>query len=87
MSIFTGEVGAGVTDREVRLARQRLGKRVARLLTPKKPSRGESVFEFSQIIASELLRVHRQNPIDVLEMEGILRVGTPILPSARIFPW
>jgi glycosyltransferase involved in cell wall biosynthesis len=69
VSIFTGEVGAGVTDREVRLARQRLGKRVARLLTPKKPSRGESVFEFSQIIASELLRVHRQNPIDVLEME------------------
>jgi glycosyltransferase involved in cell wall biosynthesis len=69
VSIFTGEVGAGVTDREVHLARYRLWKPIARLLTPKKPSRGEGVFEFSQLIASELLRVHRQNPIDVVEME------------------
>jgi len=69
VSIFTGELGAGVTDSEVHLARQRLWKPVARLLTPKKPSRGEGVFEFSQLIASELLRVHRQNPIDVVEME------------------
>ena len=69
VSIFTAELGAGVTDREVHLARKRLWKPVARLLSPKKPSRGEGVFEFSRIIASELLRVHRQNPIDVVEME------------------
>src|SRR5271156_3750725 len=58
VSIFTGELGAGVTDREVHLARQRLWMPVARLLTPKKSSVGEGVFEFSQFIASELLRVH-----------------------------
>jgi len=69
VSIFTGELGAGVTDREVHLARQRLWEPVARLLTLKKPSRGEGVFDFSQLIASGLLRVHRQNPIDVVEME------------------
>jgi glycosyltransferase involved in cell wall biosynthesis len=69
VSIFTGEVAAGVTDREVHLARHRLWKPVARLLSPKKPSRGEGVYEFSKLIASELLRVHRQNPIDVVEME------------------
>src|ERR1700728_3202030 len=54
VSIFTGELGAGDTDREVHLARQRLWKPVARLLAQKKPSRGEGVFEFSQLIASEL---------------------------------
>jgi glycosyltransferase involved in cell wall biosynthesis len=69
VSIFTGELGASVTDSEVHLARQHLWKSFARLLTLKKPSRGESVFEISQLIASELLRVHRQDPIDVVEME------------------
>jgi glycosyltransferase involved in cell wall biosynthesis len=69
VSIFTGEEGAGVSDRDVHLARHRLWKPVARLLTPKKPSRGEGVYEFSRLIASALLRVHRKNPIDVVEME------------------
>ena len=69
VSIFTIELGAGVTDREVHLARQRLLKPVARLLTRKNSVGGEGVFKFSRFIASELLRVHSQNPIDVLEME------------------
>ncbi len=84
VSIFTAEVGAGVSDREVHLARQRLWKPIARLVTPKKPSRGD---EFAQLIASELLRVHRQNPIDVVEMEESFgwhadiaqRTGIPVL--------
>ena len=87
VSIFTGEVGAGVTDREVHVARERLGKSIARLLTAKKPSPGGGVFEFSQLIASEMLRVHRQNPIDVVEMEESFgwsadvarRTGIPVL--------
>ena len=87
VSIFTGEVGAAVTDREVHLVRQRLWKSVALLLTPKKPSPGEGVYGFSRIIASELLRMHRQNPIDVVEMEESFgwsadvaqRTGIPVL--------
>ena len=40
VSIFTSEVGAGVTDRELHLARERLGRRVARLLTRAREERG-----------------------------------------------
>jgi glycosyltransferase involved in cell wall biosynthesis len=69
VSIFTGEVAAGVADPEVHLARKRLWKPVARLLTGKKPSPAEGVFGFSQLIAAEMLRVHRRSPIDVVEME------------------
>jgi glycosyltransferase involved in cell wall biosynthesis len=69
VSIFTSELGAGVADRDVHLARQHPWKTVARLLTPKKPSWEDGVFEFSQLMASKLLRVHRKNPIDVVEME------------------
>lgn len=69
VSIFTAELGEGVTDREVHLTRQSLWKPVARLLIPKKPSYGDGVFESSKLFASELLRVHRKNPIDVVEME------------------
>ena len=70
VSIFATELGAGVADREVHLVRQRLWKPASRLLTTlKKPSSGGGIFEFSKLIASELLRVHRQNPIDVVEME------------------
>ena len=69
VSIFTGELGGGVTDRGIHLARQRRWKRVAGLFSQKKPSRREGVFGFSQLIAAEVLRVHRQNPIDVVEME------------------
>jgi len=87
VSIFTGEVGAGATDREVHLVRQRLWEPTARLLTRKKPSPGGGVFEFSRLIATEILRVHRRIPIDVVEMEESFgwsatvaqRTGIPVL--------
>jgi|HubBroStandDraft_5_1064220.scaffolds.fasta_scaffold01622_5 glycosyltransferase involved in cell wall biosynthesis len=69
VSIFTGELGTDVTDSEVHLARRRLWKPVARLLTPKKRSPEEIVFGASGVIAAEMLRVHRRNQIDVIDME------------------
>lgn len=69
VSIFTAELGAGVTDPAVHLVRQRLWKPIARFLTPKRPSGAGGVSDFAELIASELLRVHRQDPIDVVEME------------------
>src|SRR5262249_15684610 len=87
VSIFTGELGAGVTDPAVHVAREHRWKPVARLLKPKKSSWEDGIFKFSQLMASKLLRVHRKNPIDVMEMEECVgwnadiaqRTGIPVV--------
>jgi glycosyltransferase involved in cell wall biosynthesis len=87
VSIITGEMGTGANDGKVHLARQRLWKPVARLLTPKKPSPEEIVFGASRVIAAEMLRVHHRNHIDVIDMEESFgwnadvgqRTGIPVL--------
>lgn len=87
VSIFTSELGTGDPDRGVHLVRQRLWKPIAWLLAPRRQFSGEDVFEFSRLIASEMLRVHRQDPIDVVEMEESFgwhadiaqRTGIPVL--------
>src|SRR5277367_789011 len=68
VSVFTGEVAPGAADRGVYLARPPLWKPAARLLMGKRPSPADDVFRFSRLIAAEILRVHRRNPIDVVEM-------------------
>ena len=85
VTIFTGEVGTGVADGEVHLIRRGLWERITRKLT--KPSVEEEFFGFPRLIAAEILRVHRRDPIDVLEMEesfgfsaGVAqRTGIPVL--------
>ena len=87
VSIITGEVAPGTADREVYLARPPRWESAVRLLMGKRPSPAENVFRFSRLIAAEILRVHRRDPIDVIEMEESFgwsadvaqRTGIPVL--------
>jgi glycosyltransferase involved in cell wall biosynthesis len=87
VSIITGQVAPGAAERGVSVVRSRRWERAARLLMGKRQSPAESVFQFSRLIAAEILRVHRRNPIDVVEMEESFgwhadvaqRTGIPVL--------
>jgi len=84
VSIFTGEVGTGVTDREIHLVQRRLWERAARRLSVRQPSYEEDIFRFSRVIADEILRVHRQSPIDVLEMEESFGLSADVAQRTSI---
>jgi glycosyltransferase involved in cell wall biosynthesis len=87
VSIFTSELAPGAADRGVYLARPGLWESAARLLMGKRPFSAETAVRFSRLIAAEILRVHRRNPIDVVEMEESFgwhadvaqRTGIPVL--------
>ena len=68
VSIITGEVAPGAAERAVYLVRRSVWS-AARLVWGKRRSGDEDIFHFSELIAREILRVHRRDPIDVVEME------------------
>ncbi len=87
VSIFAGEVASDQANSEVYPIRRRIGERVSRWLLGKKRSAAEDIFLFSRLISADILRVHRRDPIDVLEMEESFgwhayiaqRTGIPVL--------
>jgi glycosyltransferase involved in cell wall biosynthesis len=87
VSIFTREVAPDTADRAVYLARRPRWDPAIQLLTGKTSSPENIIFGFSRHIAAEIIRVHRQNPIDVVEMEESFgwhadvaqRTGIPVL--------
>jgi glycosyltransferase involved in cell wall biosynthesis len=72
VSVFTKHLDDSTNESNVHLVREgprRLRDRIlSRLLGPLSPAPNE-VFRFSAAIAAEISRVHRQDPIDIIDME------------------
>jgi glycosyltransferase involved in cell wall biosynthesis len=69
VSVFTGLLDPSSTEPRIYEVRRELWDRVIRRLSGRSTPRETDVFEFSAVIARAILRVHRRDPIDVLEME------------------
>jgi glycosyltransferase involved in cell wall biosynthesis len=73
VSVFTEVLDASSTEPRIykvrRGLRDRLRRRLIRHLMGRRVPGESDVFAFSAVIAREILRVHRRDPIDVLEME------------------
>jgi glycosyltransferase involved in cell wall biosynthesis len=67
VSVFTGNVDESAAECGIfRVRRSRWSRLTNRLL--RKPG-SSAVFQFSSVISAAILREHRRNPIDVIEME------------------
>jgi glycosyltransferase involved in cell wall biosynthesis len=70
VSIFTGEIDPSAPrEPGVYAVRRRPFDRVLRRLPWRAAPDGDDIFAFSEVIAAEMLRLHRRDPIDVIEME------------------
>ncbi len=69
VSIFTEVLDVSSTEPRIYKVRRGLRYRLARRMIGRRGSPGDDVFAFSAVIASAILRIHRRDPIDVLEME------------------
>jgi glycosyltransferase involved in cell wall biosynthesis len=69
VSVFTELLDSSSTEPRIYRVRRGLRDRVLRRLIGRRVPAGSDVFAFSAIIAREILRVHRRDPIDVVEME------------------
>ena len=70
VSVFTDVRYAGATnDSDVYYVRPRLRERLARRIADLKRPREYGMFEYSAVISAAISSVHRQTPIDIIEME------------------
>ena len=70
VSVLTRDSDSSVRDPTVyRVNSRRFWGRVRRRLSASPPSIEQDIFNFSASIAAQLRRVHRQHPIDIIEME------------------
>ena len=69
VSVFTDVLDPESTEPHVYKVRFELWDRLRRRLTRRRLDTGSDTFNFSSVIARGILRVHRRDPIDVLEME------------------
>lgn len=68
VSVFTGDVDYPITERGVYHVRPPPWERLRRFVGRQGLS-NDDIFGFSKVIASAILRVHRRDPIDIVEME------------------
>lgn len=69
VSIFTGEVDADVSDRDVHLTKLGIFERLARSVSARVLRRRAVHFEGGATIGAAIKRVHAREPVDVIEME------------------
>jgi glycosyltransferase involved in cell wall biosynthesis len=69
VSIFTEVLDPSSAEQGIYRVRRGVWGRVMRRLRGRRVTTGSDIFAFSAVIASKILRVHRRDPIDVLEME------------------
>src|ERR1700736_3000900 len=72
VSVFTGDLDASTSEPRiyhVRYARPSFLDRVLRRFSRRWRPKGIEVFGFARVISAAISRVHRQEPIDVIDME------------------
>jgi glycosyltransferase involved in cell wall biosynthesis len=69
ISVFTSVLDPLSTDPRIHQVRRGLWDRVKHRLMRRPMPPGSEVFAFSAVIAAAILRVHRHDPIDILEIE------------------
>ena len=69
VTVFAGRVGKAGETGGVHLVEGRAGSRVSRWIGRKVGPARSPVFELGDVLADNVLRVHRRHPIDVFEME------------------
>jgi glycosyltransferase involved in cell wall biosynthesis len=69
VSVFTEVLDPSSTEPRIYKVRRGLWDRLMPRLMGRRVPTGSDTFAFSAVIAREILRVHRRDPIDVLEME------------------
>jgi glycosyltransferase involved in cell wall biosynthesis len=69
VSIFTNELDPSVTDPRVHKVKRSLRYRVLRRIKRSRVATDAEVFEWSTEIASAIKKLHRREPIDVIEFE------------------
>jgi glycosyltransferase involved in cell wall biosynthesis len=70
VSVLTRDLDGSVRDPTVYLVKgRRLWDRVRRRLSTKPTSIEQGIFSYSESIATQLRRIHRRHPIDVIDME------------------
>lgn len=69
VSVFTADLDASSTESGIYQVRLGLRDRVVRRLMGRRAPTPREIFALSSVIAAGILRVHRRDPIDVLEME------------------
>ena len=83
VSIFAGSVAVGSGDSSTHQVGRGLLDRLQHLLTLRRSSR-ERIFDVEKSIASAILRVHRTEPIDVIEMEESFGWAASVARITRI---
>ncbi|MES2992945.1 MAG: glycosyltransferase family 4 protein [Pseudomonadota bacterium] len=69
VSVFTSMLDSSNKDERVHLARLRPFAKLLRRLAARSADDGLDIFDFGEVVAAEMLAVHRREPIDVIEME------------------
>ena len=69
VSVFTGTIGAAARDSTVHKVERSVTDRIAEAIRRRVLRRRPSVFDSGALIAETIARVHRAEPIDVIEME------------------
>lgn len=69
VSVFTSQLEQAEADPGVYCVRRPIWDRLTRRLGRRWLPIEQEIFDFSKVIAAEILRVHRRDPIDILEME------------------
>src|ERR1700690_2519008 len=69
VSVFTNLLDPAASDTRIYVVRRGLWNRLMRRLMWWRAKSASDVFSFSAVIAAEILRFHRRDPIDVIEIE------------------